>query len=364
MIERLALFGASGDLAGRYLLPALAELRQAGELPDGFQVVGFAREEWDDEAFRRHAAARLDAHAAHLPREAREWVVRSLSYGSDTPRAAYLALPQALFPPVIESLAGASRIAVEKPFGSDLDSAVALNRLLAGTDAYRVDHALGMATLQRLPTLAGLWSNADIELVEVLWEETLALEGRAAFYDQAGALKDVVQNHLLQVLCAFVGGDRLEALRAVRPLHSRRARYAGYTEEDGVDPQRGTETSAEIEVAVDTERWTGTRFVLRAGKALAHQYRGIVVRFGDGTELRIGIDGPEDVRHGTTILAGPPGGRSAYAAVLLDFLSGGSKLSVSAGEVEEQWRIVTPVLEAWERGDVPLEEYPRYGAKR
>jgi glucose-6-phosphate 1-dehydrogenase len=170
----------------------------------------------------------------------------------------------------------------------------------------------------------------------------------------------VVQNHLLQVLCAFVGGDRLKVLRAVRPLRSRRARYAGYTDEDGVDPERETETFAEVEVAVDTERWTGTRFVLRAGKALAHQYRGIVVRFDDGTELRIGIDGPEDVRRGTTVLAGPPGGRSAYAAVLLDFLSGANELSVSGAEAEEQWRIVTPVLEAWERGEVPLEEYPRY----
>jgi glucose-6-phosphate 1-dehydrogenase len=360
MIERLALFGASGDLAGRYLLPALGELRQAGELPDGFHVVGFAREDWDDADFRRHAEARLDEHAPHLPAEAREWVVRSLSYRSalpaDAPCAAYLALPQGVFASVIESLGDVSRIVVEKPFGSDLDSAVALNRLLADTDAYRVDHALGMATLQRLPELAGLWSSADVELVELLWEETLALEGRAAFYDQAGALKDVIQNHLLQVLCAVVGGDRLEVLRAVRPLRSRRARYIGYTEESGVDPQRETETFAEVEVSVDTDRWSGTRFVLRAGKALARQYRGAVVRL-DGTELRIGIDGPEDVRRGSTIVADPPGGLSAYAAVLRDILSGGNELSVSAAEVEEQWRIVTPVLDAWANGEVPLEEY-------
>jgi glucose-6-phosphate 1-dehydrogenase len=297
-----------------------------------------------------------------------------------------------------------SRIVLEKPFGQDLGSAIDLNRLLAHTveraeAVYRVDHVLGMATTQNLVAMRGadgfldaFWNGAHVEQVDVLWEETLALEGRAGYYDTAGALKDVLQNHMLQLLALVAmethsEGDlherKLEILRSLRARGSRRARYTAgtlpggvevpaYAHEDGVDPERGTETFVEITLDAEVERWRGTRFVLRAGKALSNPRKMVVLRFRRSTppapELRIGIDGPEDIAFelvgGTEtsaplILSGPPpvSGVPAYSSVLLDVLEGGSALSVSGEEAEEAWRVVTPVLDAWDDGRVPLQEY-------
>jgi glucose-6-phosphate 1-dehydrogenase len=439
MIERLVLFGATGDLAGRYLLPALATLHAAGRLPEGFEVIGGSRENLDEQAFRRTAGERLQEHAADVPVRARVAVVRSLRYRpvdvtdpesvasliepGRGPVAAYLALPPAIFPAAVTALGSVdleagSRIVLEKPFGEDLQSAIALNRLLAETlgaageqAVFRVDHVLGMATVQNLLTLRlanrfldAVWNSEHVEQVEILWEETLALEGRAGYYDRAGALKDVLQNHMLQLLALIameppagpeaqdLHDRKLAALRAVRPLpsadvadKSRRARYSAgrlatgnnvpaYAEEDGVEPDRETETFAELALALDGERWAGTRFLLRAGKALSRRRKMAIVRFrpaGDQTgELRIGVDGPDDVRLQVTggapespvpltLSATPPGSNlRAYGRVLLDVLNGGSTLSIRGDEAEEAWRVVTPVLEGWAAGSVPLEEYP------
>jgi glucose-6-phosphate 1-dehydrogenase len=431
MIERLILFGATGDLAGRYLLPALAALHAAGRLPGGFEICCASNEDLDDEAYRRIARERLDGHGADVPATAREAVVRSLRYQAvdvtdpeqiDSviepgrgPVAAYLALPPALFPATVAALGSAglpagSRVILEKPFGEDLAGAIALNRLLAdvlgppGEQAvFRVDHVLGMATAENLlamrlanPFLEALWSSDHVEEVEILWEETLALEGRAGYYDGAGALKDVLQNHMLQLLCLVameppshldagsLRGLKLAALRAIRPVdpeRTRRARYTAgrlasgygvpdYIAEEGVEPERGTETFAEVVLELDNARWAGTRFVLRAGKALAEQRKGVVMKFRPST-LWIGIDGPEDIVLGLAggmgfpprplplALTGelPETGLPAYGRVLLDALEGGSALSVSAAEAEESWRVVAPVLQAWGDGAVPLLEY-------
>jgi glucose-6-phosphate 1-dehydrogenase len=289
MIEGLLLFGATGELAGRFLLPALAELYDEGKLPDGFRVVGAAIEDWDDETFRHHAARQLEQHAAgDVSAASREALLRSLRYrkvdfddpgsvaeavaaaggGSVVgaraePVAAYLALPAAVFPAAVGALGAVglppgSRIALEKSFGEELESAVELNRLLArvagvaGEQAvFRVDHALALATVQNLlgvrlanRVLEPVWNSANIEQVDILWDETLALEGRASYYDKTGALEDVIQNHLLQILCLIAMeplvslGDqdlrdcKLDVLRSVRPLspadvasRTRRARY-------------------------------------------------------------------------------------------------------------------------------------------
>ena len=438
MIDRLVMFGATGDLAGRYLLPALVALHAAGRLPQRFEIVCGSRENLDEEAFRQAAGERLEQHAADMPAAAREGVVRSLRYrpvdvtDSESvaalvepglgPVAAYLALPPALFPAAVAALGSAglatgSRVALEKPFGEDLASAIALNRLLAdalgpaGEQAvFRVDHVLGMATVQNLvamrlanSVLTAVWDGDHVEQVEILWEETLALEGRAGYYDRAGALKDVVQNHMLQVLSliameppsdleADLHHRKLEALRSIRPLtaadvaeRTRRARYSAgrlatgndvpaYAEEDGVEPERETETFAELAVELDSPRWAGTRFLLRAGKALSRRRKMAIVRFrsaGDrADELRIGVDGPDDVSLQLTsgapespvpltLSATPPEpALPAYGRVLLDVLNGGSTLSIGADEAEEAWRVVTPVLEGWASGAVPLEEYP------
>jgi glucose-6-phosphate 1-dehydrogenase len=377
-VTRLALFGAGGDLAGRLLLPALATLHGEGRLPEGFRLVGADTRDWDDDGFRRHVAERLERHAAAVPvasrdavaaagryrradvadREAVAEVVRTV--GDEQPVAAYLALPQRTFADAVAALAAAalpsgSRLAIEKPFGEDLAGAVALNALLRERfpqdgSVYRVDHVLGMAAVDELTALGA--SSADVSEVEILWEETLALEGRAGFYDAAGALKDVLQNHMLQLVAVLSSDDatsRLEALRAVRPpapddmgRRTRRGRYAGYAEEDGVDPARRTETFAEVLLDVDTPRWSGTPFRLRAGKALAETFRGVVLHRRSSAPERIACEGEV----------------GAYRRVLLDLLGGGSSRAVGAAEAEEAWRIVTPVLDAWAANGVPLEDYP------
>ncbi len=470
MIDRLLLFGATGDLAGRFLLPALAELWSAGQLPESFDVIAAAENDLSEHAFRCAARERLDQHASDIAPAAREALLRRLRYRrvdlasngtldvgartrirdllSDSSHveepsaravAAYLALPPHLFVPAITVLGAAglppgSRIVVEKPFGEDLESAVALNRLLAkvagpaGESAiFRVDHVLGMATVHNMlairlanRVLESIWNSTHIDQIELLWEETLALEGRASYYDRAGALKDVVQNHLLQILSLVAMeppanlGERdlrdrkADVLRAVRlPAMSemaaitRRARYTAgklastggargnkvpdYATEDGVNPARSSETFAEVVLEIETSRWVGTRFVLRAGKALHRRWKGVIVRFRDAphvafgpdvpdrNELRIGLDGPETLSlHLTGSAPGPPiiltplaltthlpaAELRPYSQVLLDVLAGGCTLSIRGDEAEEGWRIVTPVLNAWTENRVPLEEYP------
>jgi len=325
-------------------------------------------------------------------------------------------------------LPAGSRIALEKPFGEDLASAVALNRLLAKVVAdageqavFRVDHFLGLATVQNLLGLRlanrvfdAAWNSLHIERVEIVWDETLTLEGRG-YYDASGALRDLIQNHLLHVFCLValespptlnereLRDRKLDILRSVRPptaaemsRRTRRGRYGAgrigersipaYVDEEGVDPQRRTETFAEIVLEIASERWRGTPFVLRTAKAMARDRREVVVRFrpvrhlpfsaaaGDAApnELRIGLAEPGYL---TLRLTGnsagppldlvplelgaqlPPTALPEYGRVLRDILGGGSMLSVRGDEAEQAWRIVTPVLEAWAQDRVPLQEY-------
>ena len=427
MITRLVLAGATGDLAGRFLLPALAALTADGDLPAGFQLVGAGAEDWDDDAFAGHVTARLAEHAADVPADARRALAATVRYrrmdptdpatvaaatrafDGDGPVAVYLALPPVLFPAVVTALGQAglppgSRIAVEKPFGRDLASARSLNALLAqatGGDeraAFRVDHFLAMPAVAGLPglhapgsSLAPLWDAEHVAQVDVVWEETLDASGRAGFYDRTGAVRDVLQNHLVQVLTLLAmelpdtdGEDelhrvRLELLQAVRAPDvsaTGRARYTaadgvrGYAEEDDVDPARQTETLAELVFEVDTPRWRGTRFVLRTGKALAADCKRVMLHLRDaapaelppGVEriaadrLAVQLDGAADAGAGVAVHA--PGERTAYRAVLSDVLAGGSATAVSAAEAEQAWRFVDPVLRAWAGGAVPLREYP------
>jgi glucose-6-phosphate 1-dehydrogenase len=461
VIDTLILLGATGDLSGRFLFPSIAELGAAGRLGDGFRVVGAALSELDDATFLAQVAGQLEQHAGAVPEAARTDLLRALRYRQvdlldaqsvadllrevtggavAEPVAVYLALPQSLFVPTVRSLGAAalparSRIVVEKPWGEDLGGVMELNRLLAdavGPDAeqavFRVDHVLGLATTPNLLALRlanrifePVWNGRHIEQVELLWEETLALEGRASFYDRAGALMDVIHSHLLQVLClvalepparyreAALRERKVEVLRSLSipgidemAARTRRARYtagrlsavggaggedvADYAAEQGVDPGRKTETFAEVELALDSERWVGTRFILRAGKAMAHRRKGVVVTFRQSTDLLfagdpsevantlwVGLDGPDDIRlrlagaaAGSTshllpliLAAQPPEPElSAYARVLLNVLEEDSALSVGAEHAVEAWRVVAPILQAWAANRVPLEEYP------
>jgi len=431
VITRFLLLGATGDMAGRHLLPALAESAAAGSLPEGLQVVGAAPQDWDDATFRAHVATRLAEHAADVPAGVRDALVAGLRYRrvdfadpatvaaavaafDEGQVAAYLGLPPTAFPAALSALGAAglppgSRIAVEKPFGADLASAAELDQLLTGVTggvdeaAYRVDHFLGMPGVQTLlalhapgsPLVPG-WGSATVSSVEVLWEETLGLAGRSGFYDRNGAIRDVLQNHLLQSLTLLVmeqpatdseadlHAAKLAALHAVRvpdPAATRRARYSAGTLTDGtqvpdyaadpeVDPARGTETFVELPLAVDTPRWAGTRFLVRTGKALARDHKGVLLTFR-GTapqvdpalaeraaddQLWVTLDGAVQADGDVDVHA--PGERTAYRQVLADVLSGGSRTSVSSAETEQAWRVVEPVLTAWASGEVPLETYP------
>ena len=450
----MVLLGATGDLAGRFLLPALAALHAAGHLPEPFHVVGSAEEPLDDASFRQLATARLEEHAPGTPLASREAITASLRYrpvdlrdeasvaelvgvvapaGGAVPFLAYLAVPPDLFAPTIAAFAATglpagSRLVLEKPFGRRAEEAAELNALLASETAsagrgaaYRVDHVLGMATVQNLiglrladPVLSAVWDGEHIEQVDVLWEETLGLEGRAGYYDSAGALLDVVQNHLLQVLTLVAmeppapsGAPDLcdreaEVLRALRPVgdadaavYTRRARYTAgtladsggasgeavpdYVDEGGVDPGRQTETFAEVVFAIDTPRWRDTRFVLRAGKALRERRKGVRVRFRSTprsqetmSSLWIGVDGPQDLHLDLVgrdtarppaplplalVSPPPPAPLPPYANVLLDALEGTHALSVRGDVAEEAWRVIDPVVRAWGQGLVPMEEY-------
>jgi glucose-6-phosphate 1-dehydrogenase len=302
---------------------------------------------------------------------------------------------------------------------------VELNRLIAHTlpeDAvFRIDHFLAMSTVQNIlgtrlanRLLEPIWNSAHIERVDIVWDETVALEGRAGYYDGVGALKDMVQNHLLQLLCLVAmeppvsAGERdlrdrkVDVLRSVRPLgdadirgRTRRARYAAgrigdravasYADEPGVDPSHRTETFAELELEIDSWRWTGTRFKLRTGKALGRDRWEVAVNFRPVPHLpfeeavdpmpnvlRFGLD-PETISleltgrgPGHTFRLSPltlharldPPALPVYASVLLDILSANPALSIRGDEAEESWRIVEPVVAAWSQDLVPLEEYP------
>jgi glucose-6-phosphate 1-dehydrogenase len=443
VIERLVIFGATGDLTARYLLHGLVALQAEGHLGERFRLTCSAREDWDGEQFRRWAAARLDRHAADLPAAARQAVVSAADYrkadvgdpesvaavvAGEEPLAVYLALPPAVFPKAVSSLYAAGlpedcQLVLEKPFGEDLDSAVRLNRLLAEgmpeRNVFRVDHFLAMTTVRNIlgfrlanRVLEPIWNSAHIERVDIVWDESLALEGRAGYYDGAGALKDMLQNHLLQLFCLVAMeppvslGERdlrdrkLDVLRSTRPFtedgvirHTRRARYGSgrigdrrvpaYRDEDGVDPGSRTETFAQIDLRMDNWRWPDTTFRLRSGKALGRDRKEVAVHFREvptlpfwnvsaaPNVLRFGLD-PENLELELTSLGPRKGGLApltlgaeiavpalpAYGHLLLDVLNRNSALSIRGDEAEESWRLVTPVLEGWSKDLVPLEEYP------
>jgi len=445
MIRQLVVFGASGDLTGRYLLPAVARLHAAEEaLPEPLAIIGIDREDWDDESFRRHAAARLEAHAADVPDDVRRELCRGLSYRqgdvSDArslagalervagPAVLYLALPNALFADALRTLADiglvpGSRIVVEKPFGADAADARALNELIGEVlteDAvFRIDHFLAKQTVLNVLGLRfanrvfePVWNSVHVERVDIVWDETIGVEGRAGYYDHAGALRDMVQNHLLQLLSLVAMepptdlGERAlrdrkaDVLRAVRSPSlqeivemSRRGRYVAgrigdrelpdYAAEPGVDAERRTETYAEVTLFVDNWRWSGVPFRLRSGKALGEDRREIVLRFrpvphlpfAGGAEpdvLRLSLDpdvialavnlngagDPYDLEREELAVDLARRDLPPYSLLLLEILNGQAALSVRADEAEESWRIVEPVLAAWDAEAVPLEDYP------
>ncbi|MEW6246398.1 MAG: glucose-6-phosphate dehydrogenase [Nitrospirota bacterium] len=446
MIRRLVIFGASGDLTSRFLVPALARLQQGGMLPDGVHVLGLARDDWDTEAFRRRIEEKLEYTSPPVYPSSRKDILSILEYrradvtdrrqianalGSVTePFVAYLALPPALFRPTVEALAAlgppkGGKIVLEKPFGQNLESAQALNRLLHESfpeeAVFRLDHFLGKQTVQNILGLRfanrifePLWNSQHVERIDIVWDETLTAAGRASFYDGTGALRDMVQNHLLQLLALIameplhtlneriLRDRKVDVLQAVRRLspdevirRTVRGRYGrgaigereilAYVQEEGVDPQRGTETFAQVTLMVDNWRWAGVPFTLRTGKALTQDRREIAVHFRpvphlafgqeddprpnvlrleldpDRITLGVNINSPGDLfglerAELDTVLPSPS--LPAYGRLLLDVLKGDPLLSIRDDEAEESWRIVEPILDVWAGGGVPLQDYP------
>lgn len=448
MAPDFVILGAAGDLTSRYLMPALLRLIEAGKLPDEVSIIGASQDDWDTDTFRRHIAERLEEHASGADADAVSDLINRLDYRQtdvtdqsslsqvfervEGPALAYLALPPGLFIPTVETLSGlnlpeGSRIVVEKPFGTNLESARKLNALLHESfteeAVFRVDHFLMKQTIQNVLGLRFanrifelLWNRDNIDRVEITWDETVALEGRASYYDRSGALRDMLQNHLMQLL-TLVGMEpplsmnardlrdrKLDVLRAVRRYspdevarHTTRARYTAgrvngteipdYIAEDGVDPSNNTETFAQVSLQIDNWRWSGVPFILRTGKALETDRHEIAIHFKpvphlafeqecpppnvlrlrlnpDRMSLGINVNGagdPFDLEHielrtEEIIEQDLP----AYSRLLLDVISGDTTLSIRDDEAEESWCIMEPILKAWaEHPDsVPLRPYP------
>lgn len=435
----ILILGAGGDLTKRLLLPGLASLLSVYDDYD-VQVIGSSMDERTQEQWRElirasfaqvTAAENADRYlesARYITADATDpQQLRDLVAACDHVPVIYFALPPAVTARVCDALRHVAlppgtRLALEKPFGVDLESARALNLLIARLvpehQVFRIDHFLGIAMVLNLlglrfanPFLEPVWNAANVERVEIVYDELLGLEGRGGYYDKAGALVDMLQSHLLAVL-ALVAMEqppkldevelRSNAAQVLRATHvwnddpataSHRARYTAgtvkdralpsYVDEPGVDPTRGTETLAQITVEVDTARWRGVPFVLRSGKALGKYVTEVVVHMrpvepmagfhrapqadrvtldlkSGEVELLLTMNGSGDpftLEQNTLVAMKDPGELLPYGQVLRGILDGDPLLSVRGDMAEESWRIVTPVLEAWRANAVPLEDY-------
>ncbi|MGP3533732.1 glucose-6-phosphate dehydrogenase [Microbacterium sp. RD1] len=436
----LIILGASGDLTSRLLLPALGQLI-ARESSRSIRLRGAGIEEVTDDAWRdivRTAFATTDTASAFdavsdttytqadITSEAD---LKALLDGNEGRVALYFAVPPGIAVKACEALTRVDVpegliLALEKPFGSDEASAHELNetlvKIVPEAQIFRIDHFLGRSTTLNLVgvrvanrLIEPVWSAEHIESVLIRYDETLGLEGRAGYYDHAGALIDMIQSHLLQVLAILAleppasldEKDFRDATAAVlRATHlwdddpktsSRRARYTAgtidgrqlpsYVDEPGVNAANNTETLAEMTVEVRTERWAGVPITLRSGKALDDADREVIIRFRPVRHLPDGLTGsmapsvlrfslgPDRVALELNLNGGDDpfeleraslradlgdGALKAYAEVLSGILDGDATLAVRGDAAEQCWRIVQPVLAAWRSGDVPLDEYP------
>ncbi|MCU1528997.1 MAG: zwfB [Frondihabitans sp.] len=437
----LLILGASGDLAARLLMPGLGMLL-THEPNRRVQLIGAGVEDLSDAEWKERVTDSFATEGAKGPAVkallASTTYIRSDVTSADDLQALFNAceVPPALYfalPPAITELAckqlekivlpEGTTLALEKPFGTDARSAERLNKqllkLLPENRIHRVDHFLGRSTVLNLLGLRfanrliePMLSNRDVDNIEIVYDEQLGLENRARYYDHAGALVDMIQSHLLQVMAvlvmeapstlsaADVRDQKQLALRATRiwnndPTSSRRARYSAgtidgrklpaYKNEEGVDPDLGTETLAEVVVEVKNMRWAGVPIMLRSGKALKDYRREIIVTFKapshvppefhtiaapdrlriciapDEMSLELNVNGPGDpyvIDRASLVAEFNPGDLPAYGEVLQGILDGDASLSVRGDAAVEGWRIVAPVLRAWKKGTVPLDEYP------
>ncbi|GAA1518543.1 glucose-6-phosphate 1-dehydrogenase [Agromyces terreus] len=433
----LVILGAGGDLTNRLLLPGLGSLLATSDRD--IELIGCGRSGLDADEWR----SRVETALQDAPADRRERVLARTRFESadatDPDELAavlascaatpvlYFALPPAVSAKVCGALETIDRpdglrLALEKPFGTDEAGARGLNtllhRIVPEERIFRVDHFLGTSTVLGIlgvrfanRVFGPIWNRDSIERVEVVYDESLALEGRAGYYDRSGALIDMIQSHLLEVLGILAMGpiDRIdesalrdgihEVLEHTRPwggdpvAASRRARYTAgeidgrtlpsYVDEDGVDPDRRTETLARLELEIDTDRWRGVPFVLRSGKALGDprtvarvtlrpaaavdglqgEPRSDWIELGlhvPAVRVRLTVNGGDDpfeIDQATLSARQADGELLPYGEVLDAVLAGDPMLSVRGDTAEACWRIVDPVLAAWRADEVPLEEY-------